>query len=345
MGFVPRLPSWNTSVSVYHIVWEEPGHVYKADVTGQVYYPRRTRVWPENLLYFMFPRLDFDIIHGRRYYYNAPHDELDVLEIEWPSNSGNFWWYYVYETEPRWLGFPNEHICATINFLERDDAIFYGFLPPDPDAGLSTLTCDPDAVIADGSDTTTITLTLLDDGGNPLTSVACTLSASSGNVTILGGSQSTNVVGVATWTAYSNTAENNITFLANVTIPNVDIGPSNSVNFVDDDAVDLVQSSIFVYESCPQPADDTDRYTVSITARNASGNYLPAISIGLGLLGSPMVSISPSQIGTTDATGQAMFTVRSVSGSTGTLLGRILDPANGQESVDPNTICLDFVAP
>ena len=97
------------------------------------------------------------------------------------------------------------------------------------DAGTSTVSASPSSVPADGSSTSTITVTLKDTGGSPLSGKTVTLTAGSGSSAISGGG-TTNGSGVVTFTVHDGTAQS-VTYTAHDTTDSVDVTQTAAVTF------------------------------------------------------------------------------------------------------------------
>lgn len=121
MPFIPKLPTWNTEVAV--LTWNPGTETFLpgGGFTGQLYHPHRGQ--PGTMfgdLYLVYPKED-DIIKDPRVYDIDPWvDEPpygDVVEFTWPTVGGSSKRYWVLQVHPRWLGFPNEHICARLRLM------------------------------------------------------------------------------------------------------------------------------------------------------------------------------------------------------------------------------------
>jgi hypothetical protein len=96
------------------------------------------------------------------------------------------------------------------------------------DDGMSTVSASPSSVPANGSTTSTVTVTLKDTEGNPLTGRTVSLQGSTGNATIETSNHSSNGFGVVTFTVKSTTVGSE-TFTA--TADSVELTQTASVNF------------------------------------------------------------------------------------------------------------------
>jgi len=97
-------------------------------------------------------------------------------------------------------------------------------------ASVSTVTASPTSVLADGATTSTITVTLNDAGGNPVTGKAVSLTAGSGSSTISAASGSSTATGVVTFTVTDAKAQQ-VTYTAKDTTDSVTISQTATVTF------------------------------------------------------------------------------------------------------------------
>lgn len=126
MAFIPKLPTWHNTVTVYRAtdgVWNLLG-----TITGQVYTPLRNQDDEDGgLIYFQYPKSTAIVLRDEF------QGEADIVEIPMPGGLP-VQIYYVRDVRPRWLGFPNEHLIADLQRV-RTAAI----VPPppawDPDIG------------------------------------------------------------------------------------------------------------------------------------------------------------------------------------------------------------------
>lgn len=139
--------------------------------------------------------------------------------------------YFVEIVHPRWLGFPNEHCIALLDWMDPYERQYYGYDPNPPDLGLSTLVADPASAPASGIYNVIITLTALNGSGMPTPGQEYLLTPSSGTVELLTDTAITDDDGVAIWEAKSSTEQTGVTFSAEHVGTAVTVGPSNAVEF------------------------------------------------------------------------------------------------------------------
>ena len=97
-------------------------------------------------------------------------------------------------------------------------------------ASLSTIVASPSRVAADVRATSTLTVTLKDTGGAPVAGKTVTLSAGGGSSTIVSVSGTTNVSGVATFTATDAIPEQ-VVYSARDATDRIDVGSTAAVTF------------------------------------------------------------------------------------------------------------------
>ena len=179
------------------------------------------------------------------------------------------------------------------------------------DAGASTLAASPSSIVADDSTTATLTATITDAYGNPLPGKTVSLARSGGSSTITTVAGTTNAAGQATFNARNSVAETT-TYTATDSTDSVTVGQSAVVTFAAG-AVSAVQSAVSAAPGSVT-ADGTSSATVTVTARDAFGNPVPAqvVTLGQGAGSSAVTTVS----GTTNPSGNATFTVSSTTAET-----------------------------
>jgi hypothetical protein len=182
--------------------------------------------------------------------------------------------------------------------ITQTATVIYG-----PSAANSTVVASPTSVPADGTTTSTVTVTLKDGMGNPVSGKKVTLTAGSGSSIISAASGPSNASGVVTFTVKNSVAEAVIYTATDTTdtaiIPitqtaTVIFGPSAANSTV-------VASPISV------PADGTTTSTVTVTLKDEVGNPVSGKTVTL-TAGSGSSIISAAS-GPSDASGVVTFTV------------------------------------
>ena len=179
------------------------------------------------------------------------------------------------------------------------------------DAGLSTVAASPTTIPADGSSTSTITVTVLGLGDSPLEGKEVTLANTAGPqaaAIIPAGAASTDAAGVATFTVSSNTSGVE-EFTATVTTDSVVITEIATVNFVGE--ADPAASTV---EASPSSAvaDGAAASTITVSLKDANGFPVEGHDVTLSNTGGPQAAeIDPPDPVVTDAEGEAIFFVTS----------------------------------
>ncbi len=189
-------------------------------------------------------------------------------------------------------------------------------------AGNSTVAASTTTVVADGANTSTITVALKDTSDHPVTSPkTVTLSQGSGHSTIevngsAGSTATTDTEGQAVFTVSDTTAEM-VTYAATDTtdIPNVPVTQTATVTFAEPVATASNSTITAASTSVPQGGDTTITVTLEdqgLIARPIAGKVI-ALSQGSG-----SSSIAPASTGsaTTNSQGQATFTVSDTTAET-----------------------------
>ncbi|QTN32338.1 Ig-like domain-containing protein [Akkermansiaceae bacterium] len=183
-------------------------------------------------------------------------------------------------------------------------------------AGVSTVAASPAAVPADNTTTSNITVTLKDAGGAAVSGKTVSL-VGNGSATIQTANSTSNASGVVTFTVKSG-AVGTQTFTA--TGDSVAITQTAAVDFQTVAGPGPVNAGTSTVVASPTsvPADGTTSSTITITLRDASGNPVPNEGVSLAKTSGPgSVTITPVDIQSTNASGQATFAVRSGMAGTG----------------------------
>jgi hypothetical protein len=178
-----------------------------------------------------------------------------------------------------------------------------------PSATLSTVTASQPTAVADGSDSSTITVTLLGLNGQqatvPIPDAPVTLGQGAGHSVITTTPATTNASGVATFSVKDTTAEP-VTYTA--TSGSVTVQQTAQVTF-QTPAVSAANSSV-VASPTSVPSDGSTASTVTVTVRDQAANPQPLAGQTVTLAPSAGTSSTIHTVsGTTNATGVATFTV------------------------------------
>jgi hypothetical protein len=180
-------------------------------------------------------------------------------------------------------------------------------VPKAPSASLSTAVASLTTVTADGTDPSTVTVTLLGAGNVPVPGKTVILSQGTGHSTIIP-AQMPNVTdanGVATFTVTDSTVEN-VTYTAQDTSdsPNVTLDATPTVDF--EAPVVSAENSSLSSSLAKVPSGESD--TITITLRDQGSNPQPVAGQMVSLSGTGDVAITPQPAtGTTNASGVTTF--------------------------------------
>jgi hypothetical protein len=177
-------------------------------------------------------------------------------------------------------------------------------------AGTSTVTGAPSSVVADGTTTSTVTVTLKDVNSNPVSGKSVTLAKSSGpgTPTITTVQGTTDASGVATFTVKSTTAGADV-FQATDTTDSLVITQTATVTFT----AGAVNAGVSTVSGSPTsvPADGATTSTITVTLKDVNSNPVSGKTVTLAKSSGPGTPTITTVQGTTDASGVATFTVRS----------------------------------
>ncbi len=180
------------------------------------------------------------------------------------------------------------------------------------DVNVSTVAASPLAVPADGTTTSTITVTLMDSNSLAVANKTVSLAGSPAGASITPVSPTTNASGQATFTVSSGSS-GTVVFTATDVTDSLVLSNTASVNFEELVVVGPVNAINSTVAASPASvaANGTATSTITVTLKDGSGNLIEGEGVTLG--GSPSgTTISPAGAQTTDANGQAAFTVSSI---------------------------------
>ena len=171
-------------------------------------------------------------------------------------------------------------------------------------ASNSTVSANPASVPADGSTASTITVTLLDSGGNPVSGKNVTLTAGSGSSTITVVNGTTNASGQATFKVTDTKAEG-VTYTAKDTSDSITITPTATVTFT----AGTVNATTSTVSANPGSvvADGVSTSTITVTLKDVNNNPVSGKTVTL-TPGGGNSTINPASA-TTNTSGVATFTV------------------------------------
>ena len=169
----------------------------------------------------------------------------------------------------------------------------------------STVSGSPASVVADGTTTSTITVTLKDANNNPASGKAVTLAQGSGSSTVSTASGASNASGVVTFTVRDTKAEA-VTYMATDTTDSVTITPTAGVTFTAG-AVNATHSTMSASPASVL-ADGTTTSTITVTLKDVNNNPASGKTVTLAQ-GSGSSTISTAS-GASNASGVVTFTVK-----------------------------------
>ena len=170
-------------------------------------------------------------------------------------------------------------------------------------ASQSTVTASPTSITA-GSGTSTITVTARDANGNPISGATVVLATTGSGNTLTQPASPTNASGVATGTLSSTTPE---TKTVSATISGVAVTQTATVT-VTTGSVSASQSSVVASPTSITAGSGTS--TITVTARDASGNPISGATVVLSATGSGNTLTQPAPTnGSGVATGSLSSTI------------------------------------
>jgi len=178
-------------------------------------------------------------------------------------------------------------------------------------AANSTVTASLGSVPADGSTTSTITVTLKDGGGAAVAGKTVTLAKSSGPgaPTITTTQGTSNSSGIATFTVKSLTAGTDVFQATDTSDSNLVITQTASVIFTALPA--SAANSTVTASPTSVTADGTSTSTVTVTLKDVNNAAVAAKTVTLAKSSGPGTPTITTTQGTSDASGVATFTVKS----------------------------------
>jgi hypothetical protein len=174
-------------------------------------------------------------------------------------------------------------------------------------AGTSTVNALPASVVADGSTNSTVTVTLLDAGSNPVSGKTVTLAKTSGlgTPTISAASGPSSVAGVVTFTVKSTTAASDVFTATDTTDSSLVITATATVNFTAG-AVNAGTSTV-VANPTSVPDDGATISTITVTLLDVNHNPVSGKTVTLAAGSGHSIILTIS--GTSNSSGVATFTV------------------------------------
>ena len=198
-------------------------------------------------------------------------------------------------------------------------------------------------VLDNGTNTATVSVTLKDSSGNPISGKTVTLSGSGSSV-ISVASGTSNASGVVTFSVTDKSAET-VVYTAKDTTDNVTVTPTASVTF-QGGTFSSVISSVSNATPASVPADGKSYSTITVTVVDTSGNPISGDFINLVCNGGCQVVGSGSTSSTqskTNASGVATFKVSDA--TVETVTATVIDASEGAGTQIGTARTITFVTP
>lgn len=207
-------------------------------------------------------------------------------------------------------------------------------VPPGPDAALSTVVANPTTnLFANGTDSSTITVTVVDAASRPLANQAVALTATGTANTFTNATGTTNASGVFTATLTTTDAgAKTITATINPGAAQVVLNSTPTVTFtvVPLGAPDPNNSTLTANPTTGIFANGTDISTITVTVRDGNNTILPNTAVTFSAAGGGTTFANAS--GTTNASGVFMTTLTASVPGTKTI-SAVMDPAGANVTV------------
>lgn len=186
-----------------------------------------------------------------------------------------------------------------------------------PDASASTVEANTDTVEANGTAGATITVTVTDRFDNPIAGHSVNLTPNVGGSTITPANATTNAAGQASF-AVKNGNVGSVIYTAKDTTSNVTIAQTVTVDFVPGSA--NAGTSTLTADAGSVVANGTSSSVVTATVKDANGHPIAGHTVSLSQ-GEGSSTVAPLSA-TTDASGQASFSVKSTKAETVTYMAK-----------------------
>jgi Invasin, domain 3/Bacterial Ig-like domain (group 1)/Calcineurin-like phosphoesterase len=215
-------------------------------------------------------------------------------------------------------------VSATANGIALSQTAAVTVTPGGVSAGQSTLGASPSSIAA-GSGTSTITVTAKDAAGNPISGATVVLAATGTGNTLVQPLSVTDGSGVATGTLSSTVAEAKT---LSATANGVALTQTATVT-VTAGSVSASQSTLGASPSTIEAGNGTS--TITVTARDASGNPISGATVVLAATGTGNTLVQPAS--TTNASGVATGTLSSTVAESKTVSATISGTAITQTAI------------
>ncbi len=211
-------------------------------------------------------------------------------------------------------------------------------------ASNSTVVAVPSVVLADGSATSTITVTLNDANNNPIAGKSVTLAQTAGPgspvITTVNGTS--NSSGIATFTVTSTTTGTDV-FTATDASDGFTVNQTVSVTFTAAGTAVSASNSTLVAAPSSVLADGSATTTLTATLKDTNNNPVAGKSVTLAKTSGPGSPVIATIAGTTNSSGIATFTVKST--TTGTDVFTATDATDGVVITQTASVTFTAVPP
>jgi len=193
-------------------------------------------------------------------------------------------------------------VTASVNGSSQSVQVH--FMPGDVDANHSSLTVAPATIVADGVQTSTLTATLRDVTGNPLTGNTVVFRSSLASTSVSAVTDNNN----GTYTAFlsgSTAGMSTVTLLVNGS----NLGLSQPVTLMADISTGRIEASDLIVVADNAYANGRAMNAVKSTVKDANGNPVPNITVAFAADNGAVINSG----GTTDSDGNVIVMVTSTS--------------------------------
>ena len=225
-----------------------------------------------------------------------------------PSNASGVVTFSVTSSTP---GMPTFTATDTTDsvVVTQTATVTFTAIPP-PDAGTSTVSASPSSLRADGVNTSTITVTLLNSSSNPVAGKTVSLASSRGATdTISAPSGVSSAAGVVTFTVKSSTVGTPV-FTATDTTDSITVTQTATVTFTANPAASGSQSTVVATPSSVV-ANGSSTATVTVMLKDSGGTPIAGKTVTLASNRGATDLISAAS-GVSNASGVVTFTVASL---------------------------------
>ncbi|MBI5528600.1 MAG: Ig-like domain-containing protein [Deltaproteobacteria bacterium] len=220
-------------------------------------------------------------------------------------------------------------LAASSGTLGGTTSAAFDVSPGAPSAAVSTVAAAPSPLVADGTATATVTVTVRDALGNPVPGQSVQIAATGTANTVVQPASATDASGVATGTIASTRAETKtVTATVNPGAGETVVTQTASVVF----SPGAPSASVSTVAANPSSvtADGVATATVTVTVRDANANPLPGRTVEIAATGASNTLTQPSSA--TNASGVATGTVASTKAEQKTL-SAVVNPGAGQVAI------------